>query len=52
MDFKSNQNVQILLKLYNVKRGTLKEISEAIGIRYTTGKIYAMKDFLIKKNLI
>jgi hypothetical protein len=47
-----NKDVQLLIKLYGVKKGTLKEISNVIGVRYTSGKIYDIKEDLISCGIL
>jgi len=45
-------DMKILLRLYEVKQGTLLSISKEIGIGHTSGKIYTIKDDLLKLGIL
>ena len=47
-----SEDVKILLKLYDIHKGTLMEISNHVGKSYTSGKIYKIKDDLIKLRVL
>lgn len=47
-----SEDVQILLDLYSIKKGTLLDISKSINKYYKTGKIYSIKDALIRMKIL
>lgn len=52
MKITASKDIEILTKLYDVNKGTLKELSEAVGIRLSTGKIYDIKDELLQSGIL
>jgi len=48
MELKFPTNIQILLNLYKVKEGTLVSIADRVGFPHSNGKIYTIKENLVK----
>lgn len=46
------EKLKILLSLYKVREGTLKDISEKAGYKYTSGTFYRLKNWLINEEII
>jgi len=52
MEIKSIKKLKILLNLYKLKRGTIKQISEKCGSKREYGTLYTMKPFLLKYGIL
>jgi hypothetical protein len=52
LNLKLPPDIEILIKLYDIKNGTIQEISEKLGLSLTTGKIYKIKDTLIQLHIL